>query len=254
MVPARISCYRAPQTVCDVAEIAAWLRDCVDADIAVRDRFFAVHESETYVDVFADARVLAPMDPQTGSDMYGIRRYEERVLANPERGGGVLYDGIAIQRGLNAALPPSERRLDHLHIVFLDRVIGTWGSHDGRWHKRVSVLGQPTLISVSCLTEAPAKPAAYYKQKQQSSLLTGDAPPREVLEGTLEEGFLREDDPRTTEALKGYALSAVDYLATGDPFCDVRHCRLANPHRHAGVIEAQLTDPSFCPEHADRYA
>lgn len=254
MVPTRVTCYRAPHTVCDVDEIADWLDDRVSATVDVRDRFIDVHPDESYVDVFAGARVLSPTDPDPGSHMYGIRRYEERVLENPARGGGVLYDGLTVQRGLNAALPNDERTLDHLHVAFLDRVIGTWGEHDGRWHKRVAVLGQPALLSVPGLTEAPAKPEAYYKHKQQSAMITGDAPPREVLEGALQDGFLREDDPRTTEALKGYALAAVHVLATGEAFCDVGHCRLANPHRHAGVIEAQLSEPQFCSEHAAEYA
>lgn len=254
MVPTRVTCYRAPHTVCDVDEIADWLDDRVTASVDVRDRFLDVHHADAYVDVFARARVHSPTDPATGSNMYGIRRYEERVLADPERSGGVLYDGITVQRGLNAAIPAGERSLDHLHVAFLDRVIGTWGDHDGRWHKRVAVLGQPALISVPGLTEAPAKPEAYYKHKQQSAMLTGDTPPREVLEGALKEGFLREDDPRTTEALKGYALAAVHVLATGQAFCDVEHCRLANPHRHGGVIEAQLREPQFCPKHTAEYA
>lgn len=249
----RVSLYRAPSTACDVDEIATWLAGRVDAAIDVRERFLDRFGPGELPEAFARARVLSPYDRETGSTMYGILRYEERVLVDPHRGGGVLYDGIAIQRALNAALPDGERSLSHLHIAVLDRVLGTWGDHDGRWHKRIAVLGQPALLSVPGLSEAPAKPKSYYTARQRSALVSGQAPPREIVDGALDLDVLVEDDPRTTEALKGYALAAVDFLETGDGFCDDPKCRLSNPHRHEGVIRAQLERPAFCERHARRY-
>lgn len=255
----RVSLYRAPTTVVETAAIADWLGDRLDAEIQVRKRFLEVIQDESDVSnealasAFAEARVRSPHDRDTGNTMLGIRRYEERVLEDPERGGGVLYDGLSLQQALNGYLPPGELGLDHAHVVLLDRAIGTWGEHDGRWHKRVCVLGQPALISVPGLYEAPAKPEEYYEAKQRSALLAGDVPPREVLEQEVAGEFLIEDDPRTTTALKGYVLQAIHLLDTGEGFCDVDHCRLANPHRQPALITAQLREPAFCEEHADRY-
>ena len=249
-----ITLYRAPTTVCDVEEIASWLRERLTADIIVEGRFLdEVSDPEALATTFADARVLRPFDRQTGSQMHGIIRYEERVLADPARGGGVMYDGHQVQRALNQALSPEERSLSHLHVVFLDRVIGTWGTHDGRWHKRIAVLGQPALISVPGLWEAPAKPEEYYQQQGAAAMLSGDVPPSEVLESTLATDLLVQEDPRTTEALKGYVLAALHLLDTGEGFCDDPACRLTNPHRHEGVIAAQFSDPSFCDKHAAQY-
>jgi hypothetical protein len=185
--------------------------------------------------------------------MLGIVRYEDRALEHPERAGGVLYDGPAVQRASNARLPHDERQLDHLHVALLDRALGTWGDHDGRWHKRVNVLGQPALVSVPGIYEAPAKPEAYYKAKQRHAMLAGDAPPREVLENEVEGDFLVAEDPRTTEALCGYVVQAYHYLDTGEAFCDDERCRLYNAHRQAALVEAQLREPRFCAEHAERY-
>jgi hypothetical protein len=185
--------------------------------------------------------------------MLGIVRYEERALENPERAGGVIYDGIPVQRALHERIPEDEQSLDHLHVPLLDRVIGTWGDHDSRWHKRVTVLGQPALVSVPGLYEAPAKPEQYYKEQQKHAMLAGGAPPREVLEEEVEGQFLVQNDPRTSDALKGYVLQAYHYLATGEAFCDEEQCRLHNPHRQPGVVTAQLQPPEFCPEHAERY-
>ena len=266
-----VTLYRAPTTEADVDAIAEWLDARVEASVTVRDRFLSVYGDEVsesssdsearqsssdgdLAEEFAEARVLSPYEKETGNTMLGIVRYEERALDHPERAGGVIYDGMAVQDVLRRRLPADERGLDHLHVPLLDRVVGTWGDHDGRWHKRVNVLGQPALVSVPGLYEAPAKPEQYYKEKQRHALLSGDSPPREVLENEVEGEFLVEDDPCTTEALKGYVLQSYHFLATGEDFCEADHCRLANPHRQPGVIEAQLEAPEFCDEHAEEYA
>lgn len=250
----RVTLYRAPTTEADVEAIAAWLDERVEASIEVRDRFLDVHRTDDLPERFAEVRVLSPYDRETGNTMLGTIRYEQRVLENPARGGGVLYDGQQVQRALNAAIPDEESDLGHAHVVVLDRAIGTWGEHDGRWHKRVNVLGQPGIVSVPGLYEAPAKPDAYYEEKQRHALLSGDAPPREVLEERVEGEFLVEDDPRTTDALKGYVLQAAHFLETGEAFCENEECRLFDAHYHEDLIRAQLHDPVFCADHADRYA
>ena len=252
--PERVTLYRAPTTVADVEAIAAWLRERLDGvDVAVRDRFLHRFADDDLPEAFARARVLNPYDRETGNTMLGIVRYEERALEHPERAGGVIYDGQQVQRILGERIPDDEVGLDHLHVPVLDRVVGTWGDHDGRWHKRVNVLGQPTIVSVPGLYEAPAKPEAYYKAQQRHALLSGDTPPREVLENEVEGEFLVADDPRTTGALEGYVLQAVHFLATGEDFCEDEACRLANPHRQPGVIAAQLREPAFCDAHAALY-
>ncbi|WP_246987057.1 DUF7001 family protein [Halorientalis marina] len=249
----RVTLYRAPTTEANADAIADWLAERVAAEVRVRDWFLDIYADGELAEAFAAARVLSPYDRETGNTMLGIVRYEERALEHPERAGGVIYDGLAVQEALRRRLPADERGLDHLHVPLLDRVLGTWGDHDGRWHKRVNVLGQPGLVSVPGLYEAPAKPEAYYKAKQQSAMVSGSSPPREVLEEQVEGDFLVESDPRTTEALRGYVLQAYHYLDTGEAFCDDGDCRLANPHRQPGVVAAQLRDPEFCPDHAERY-
>ena len=244
--------YSAPTTVADATEIAAWLRPRIDAEVEVRDRFLDRYRDEDLAREFAETRVVSPYERETGNTMLGIVRYEERALDRPERAGGVIYDGFAVQEMLERRLPEDERSLDRLHVALLDRVLGTWGA-DGRWHKRVNVLGPLALVSVPGLYEAPAKPEAYYREKQKHALLSGDTPPREILENEVEGAFLVENDPRTTDALKGYALQAAHYLETGEAFCEEERCRLFNAHRQGALIEAQLREPEFCSTHAERY-
>src|SRR6056297_3257704 len=216
----RVRLYRAPTTEADADEIADWLTDRLEAAtdeddspvVSVANRFLDEHRGSDLPERFARARVLSPYERETGNTMLGIVRYEERALDHPEREGGVLYDGLAVQRAFNAAVPVNESPLSTVHVILLDRAIGTWGEHDGRWHKRVTVLGQPAIVSVPGLYEAPAKPEAYYKERQRHAMLSGDAPPREVLENQVNGDFLLDDDPQTTDALKGYVLQAVHYF------------------------------------------
>ncbi len=249
----RVTLYRAPSTVADAETLASWLSNRISATVTVDDRFLETADRDgDLAEGFARARVLSPYERTTGNTMLGIIRYESRVIADPNRGGGVLYDGLALQDLLRQHLP-DQRTLDHLHIILLDRAIGTWGDHDGRWHKRINVLGHPALLSVPGLYEAPAKPEAYYQAKQSHAMMAGDSPPREVLEEAVDGDFLVDDDPRTTDALKGYVLQAYHYLSTGEAFCDVEHCRLFNAHYQTDLIRAQLEEPAFCEEHARRY-
>jgi hypothetical protein len=249
----RVTLYRAPTTEADADAIADWLRERVDAEVAVGGRFLERFGDDGLPEALAGTRVLDPYERETGNTMLGIVRYEERALENPERAGGVIYDGQAVKRLLNARVPEEERGLDHLHVPLVDRVLGTWGDHDGRWHKRVAVLGQPSLVSVPGLYEAPAKPEAYYKEKQKHAMMSGDAPPREVLEAAVDGDFLVAEDPRTTDALKGYVLAAYHCLETGEAFCEQAGCRLYDAHRQPALVEAQLRGDPFCERHAERY-
>ncbi|MBX0293348.1 DUF7001 family protein [Haloarcula nitratireducens] len=249
----QVTLYRAPTTEADADAVAAWLAERTDAEVQVRDRFLSRHADSDLPEELAGVRVLDPYDPETGNTMLGIVRYEERAIERPERAGGVIYDGRALQRSLHRRIPAEERSLSHLHVPLLDRVVGTWGDHDGRWHKRVNVLGQPALVSVPGLYEAPAKPESYYREQQRHAMLSGDAPPREVLEEQVDGEFLVADDPRTTDAVKGYVLQAYHYLSTGEAFCDEEGCRLHDAHRQPAVVDAQLRETEFCPRHAERY-
>ncbi|MFP4590488.1 MAG: DUF7001 family protein [Halobacteriales archaeon] len=249
----RVAVYRAPTTVADVEAIADWLTAILDRPVEVRGRFLAAHADEATAEAFAAARVHSPHRRETGTSMLGAVRYERRVLEDPARGGGVLYDGHALQEVVRRRLDADERGLEVAHVVVLDRPVATWGAHDGRWHKRVSVLGQPALVSVPGLYEAPVKPESYYAAKHGAAMVAGDAPPREVLEAAVEGAFLLRDDPRTTAVLKGPILQAVHYLLTGDAFCPEPTCRLFNAHRQPELLRAQLGAPPFCERHATRY-
>lgn len=249
----KVLLYDAPTTTVDTPALGEWVEKQTGTPVEIRDRLLEQLNDGDLSRAFAEARVISPYQQTTGNTMLGIIRYEERALENPEKAGGVLYDGRTIQNACNARIPRSESGFDQLHIGLLDRALGTWGG-DGRWHKRINILGQPSLISVPGLYEAPAKPEEYYKEKQRHALLSGDAPPREILETQVEGDFLIQDDPRTTDALRGYLLQAYHFVETGEAFCDDPLCCLYNAHHQEELITAQLREPLFCETHAEEYA
>ena len=111
-----VALYRVPTTPADADAIADWLRDRVDAEVQVRDRLLgSVDGADALAEALAAARVTDPYDRGTGNIVVGVVRYEERAPSVPERAGGIVYDGRAVQRALNAR-PPGRRGLDHIHL------------------------------------------------------------------------------------------------------------------------------------------
>jgi hypothetical protein len=63
------------------------------------------------------------------------------------------------------------------------------------------------------------------------------------------EDHLESDDPRTATVLEGYAIQAIFYALTGDPFCDDPDCRLYNAHWQRDMLRAQLGGDHYCSRH-----
>ncbi len=155
----------------------------------------------------------------------------------------VFYDGLALQRTYLELLVGEETSLEFVHIVFTNRLIGTWDQSDRRYHARVSVYGWPSVISTTGVVEAPARPREYY-----FGFMAGldERQLREELAGR----FIDYGDPRLTDLLKGYTMQAVFYHLLGDPFCDNPDCRLFNAHWQEQMIRAQLgPGGEFCSKH-----
>jgi hypothetical protein len=72
--------------------------------------------------------------------------------------------------------------------------------------------------------------------------------PIEWLKEEYQGRFLDHSDSRMTEVLKGYAMQALLFHLTGDPFCEDRDCRLFNSHWQEEVIHSQINGKyEFCP-------
>jgi hypothetical protein len=218
-------------------EIRDYLERRLSARVRMGDRLLR----ESHAEELARIRVLDVHRPFTPNEpMAGEIAYEKRVIRG-EASSGVLYDGYRLQELYRAEL--SAGTLAEMHVVFTDRFFGTYDPDDLRYHGRVIVLGYPTLISLTGLVEAPAKPREYYIARR-----LGPAAAEEVLRG-LGDRYLDYNDPRIPEVLKGYVMQGVFYHFMGEAFCSVKTCRLYNAHWQEELLRAQLTGPEFCRVH-----
>jgi len=187
----------------------------------------------------AGARVHRPDKRGAPSEpLAGEIEYERRNLFSDSF--GVLYDGLSLLHIFVRFIPQTE--LEHCHIALVNQLFGTWDQNDLRFHIRVSLYGFPTLISTTGMVEAPAKPREFYLRRQ-----LGEDPIS--LKREFEARFIDYDDPRMTEVMKGYAMQAVFFHLTGNPFCEEKSCRLYNAHWQEEVLGSQLYGQDLCPRH-----
>ncbi len=237
----------------NIEETAQYLRGKLEtAQVEVRGNPFDLgpEKSLDYASKLASIKiqdVSRKIAPES-EPLYGEVAYEKRRILGKTRAFGVLYDGFQLQRVFSELLAREEHSLGAVHIFFTNRLFATWEEGDKRYHARTSVYGLPSVISTTGLVEAPAKPREYYLLKPQYELLG-----KSLLE--LKERFrgrfIDYEDERLTEVMKGYAMQAVFYSLTGNPFCEDKGCRLYNAHWQEELIRAQLeSEYEFCEQHA----
>jgi hypothetical protein len=170
--------------------------------------------------------------------------YEKRRISDPHwKIFGILYDGVHYQKIILNLAFKGEIDLKYCVILFTNQLFGTWDRDNHRYHARVSLYGFPSLISITGLVEAPAKPKEFYLKKQMGI-------PIELLKEEYQGRFLDHGDLRMTEVLKGYAMQALLFHITGDPFCGDPDCRLFNSHWQEEVLHSQMNGKyEFCPKH-----
>lgn len=237
----------------DLQKIVLYIREKFgEISVDVREPLItaANETAEFLARKLAETRVHDVMNPNLRIEpLLGEIEFERRLLLDSRlRLMGVLYDGFRLQAVIRELLPREELNVGHAHIVFTNRLFGTFDRGDGRYHAHVSVYGFPSLVSTTGIVEAPAKPKEYYALKQGYAALGATAPIEELKE-KFRGRFIDYDDKRLTEVMKGYVMQALFYHLKLDPFCDDRKCRLFNARWQEELLEAQLSQPEFCERH-----
>jgi len=170
--------------------------------------------------------------------------YERRRIDDPTwKIFGILYEGALYQAAVSNLVVQGGSVFKRCMILFTNQLFGTLDRDSNRYHARVSLYGFPNLISITGLVEAPAKPKEFYLKKRMGL-------PIEELKEEYQGRFLDHGDSRMTEVLKGYAMQALLFHLTGDPFCDDQDCRLFNSHWQEEVLHSQMDGRyEFCPGH-----
>ncbi|MEM2062146.1 MAG: hypothetical protein QXJ61_00675 [Candidatus Nitrosocaldus sp.] len=163
-----------------------------------------------------------------------------------------VYDGFCLQGIYSSMIDVEESSLDNVHIIMTDRLIATYSEEDMRYHLNTVVLGYPSVVSISGIVEAPAKPkefyTLYYYYLSQGITINVDE-----LKSIFKDMILEHDDPRLTDIVKGYVMQAVFYSILNDtPFCNEKRCILYNAHWQDEVIGAQIRDGGgLCRKHRE---
>ncbi len=261
----RIIIYRSEgKDSIDYEELKAYLISKTGISVELRDSFISFrltscddterfHQIERLASSFAEIRVTNVNQRISGRNVLpGEVLYEKKRLSSTSTSAtGMLYDGEYIQCLFRDLIPRNERALRFCHIIFTNQLFGSFDDTNKRYHARVSIYGFPNLISTTGIIEAPAKPREFYLLKGQLQMLGGGSYLIEEAKKALGDRILTYNDRRMTEVMKGYAMQAILYHLTGDPFCHNPDCRLFNAHWQEEVIRAQIKngEREFCEKH-----
>jgi hypothetical protein len=232
----------------DITQLGRYLEEKTHLPFRIRGNVyknFSEKEIEKIAAELAGIRVKDPWKAYVkGTPFQGEVDYEKRRISDPSwKIFGILYEGVLYQKIISHLIFKGGLDLKHCMILFTNQLFGTWDRDDNRYHARVSLYAFPSLISITGLVEAPAKPKEFYLKKQMGT-------PLEWLKEEYQGRFLDHGDPRTTEVLKGYVLQALLFHITGDAFCEDRDCRFYNSHWQEEVLHSQMNGKyEFCPKH-----
>ncbi len=202
-------------------------------NILRRENFFEIVD-QNILDEIKKVRVYDLKKP--------FSKQEKNILENQEF---EMFDGFEIIKIISKFIPPDENRMDIFHVIFTDRLIGTFDESDFRYHARIIIGSNPTIISIPGMIEAPAKPKQYYLD-----LMTNvENQSIEKINEKYKGGFLEEHDPRLNDVAEGCLLQAIVYYETGEEFCEDKSCRLFNSHWQKDLISTQVESKKLCQKH-----
>ncbi|MGM0568444.1 MAG: DUF6775 family putative metallopeptidase [Elusimicrobiota bacterium] len=175
------------------------------------------------------ARYTDALSATVRDNMIGI---EKRLLEEERSPGGVIYHGFDLQNILGDIL---REHIDSqcLVVCITSRLAATPEIESGFPHIRMSLLGNPAVISVPGILKGPAKSREHFYGRDTE----------EDIGGILDE--------RVSQIVVSLVLQAAFYFFLGEAFCGSRNCRLFNPHWRAQMLKALSGDATLCRHHCE---
>lgn len=169
--------------------------------------------------------------------------YEIKFIGGETKSTGIMYDGVKLSLLYREFIPEKEKNWSYCHILFTNRLIGTWDENDRRYHARASIYAFPSIISVTGIVTAPAKPREFYIDFYSGKDVN-------IIKEKYRGRFIDYGDKRMTEIVKGYIMQAIFFHITGEAFCKDVNCRLFNAHWQEELITSQIKSKyEFCNIH-----
>ena len=233
----------------EINKLAKFIKEVLDVPVEVRKNFFEHFRSDKNTAYeLASSRIFNPYSAfERHNPTEEEINFEEESFRNSSISNNIiLYDGFEIQSLLKKLIPEEELSLDNFHLIFTTRLTCTYDYEDYRYHGRAVICSNPSIISTTGIIEAPAKPRAYYISMYHSMVqgLNLDA-----LKEQFKGKFLEYHDKNLNKVVRGYALQAIFYYLTTEPFCDSKDCILNNAHWQEDLIHAQIELGRLCDTH-----
>lgn len=229
-----------------IEDLANFIRDVFHIKVEIRKNIFNYFQSNIARELAAcrifDTRVPFESHTPTPEEI----KFEEESFVNSKETNIVLYDGFEFQKAIIGIIPENELDSDKFHLVCTNKLTCTFDFGDYRYHGRAVICSNPSIISTTGMIEAPAKPREFYL-----SLLANITQGLNVdmIKNQFRGRYIEYHDSKIGEIIKGYALQAVFYYLTGEPFCESKECRLFNAHWQADLLHSQIEVGKLCDKH-----
>ncbi|KER06530.1 hypothetical protein AAA799E16_00768 [Marine Group I thaumarchaeote SCGC AAA799-E16] len=231
-----------------IEKLKKFLKDTLHTEVEVRRNFFEDANEKLFQEISA-TRIFELKKPfskhiPTESEI----QMERENIDNSQNKEKILYDGFEFQKIISKFIPANEQSQDTLHIVLTNKLTCTFDESDFRYHARVLIGTNPSIISTTGIIEAPAKPKEYYLELMTNFSKEDTDKIKEKFKGE----FLEYHDPRLSEIVEGYMLQSIMYYETGEAFCENKECRLYNAHWQKELLHSQL-NKKFCSKHEESF-
>ena len=233
-----------------INELEKFIKEKFCVKVEIRGRFFEFFKdaSSKIAYELAASRIFNPLIPfekhiPTPEEV----NFEENSFTNfTNTSNIVMYDGFEFKQIIANAIPQSESQSDMFHLICTDKLTCTYDYDDYRYHGRAIICSNPGIISTTGIIEAPAKPREYYLKMFEN---ISQGLNLEALKNQFKGKYLEYHDVKLSEIIKGYAMQALFYYLTGQPFCESKNCRLYNAHWQEDLLYSQIVSNKLCDHH-----
>lgn len=229
-----------------INELASFIREAFHVKVETRENIFNYFHSNIAKEL-AECRIFDTRVPfERHSPTIEEIKFEEESFVNRKETNIIMYDGFEFQKIIASMIPENEAGLEKFHLVCTNKLTCTFDPGDYRYHGRVVICSNPSIISTAGMIEAPAKPREFYLRLLENITqgLNIDA----VL-NQFKGQYIEYHDPKIGEIIKGYASQVLFYYLTGESFCESKECRLFNAHWQADLLHSQIESGKLCNKH-----
>ncbi|HXV66975.1 MAG TPA: DUF6775 family putative metallopeptidase [Nitrosopumilaceae archaeon] len=230
-----------------IKHLADFIRNKFKIDTEVRKNIFSDIQKTTAKQL-ASCRITNGIKPfEIHSPTEKEIEYEENNFQSLSKTNNIImYDGFEFQKVLQNIVSKEEKTMEYFHLIFTNKLMCTYNYNDYRYHGRAIICSNPSIISITGIIEAPAKPKEYYIDLI-SNITHGLN--LELIKKKYRGKYLEYNDKRLSSIVEGYSMQALFYYLTGDPFCNQKECRLFNPHWQKELLYSQIEIGKLCKKH-----